>query len=217
MGKLSHTPLSMLVLFGLAPLVAFAQPQVEIGTVVTVQGQLSVRDAAGATRVLERNSAVHEGDVLVVANGAYASLRMSDNAHVSLGPATEFSFQTYRYDGKPGTRDSVVLSLQRGCFRATVGTAGSDARDEYRVETPMASIDVEASLHGATIVEDRLYTATWDGVTVVSNALGSLNLGKYGEYDYSRTLPGAAPAGLAALLPEVACAPPAAWDGKKIP
>jgi hypothetical protein len=205
-------PISLLV--ACAPVVLFAQGPKEIGAVVMAQGVISARDAAGTTRNLERRSAIHEGDVLVIPADGFVSLRMVDNAHLSLGPSTEFGIETYRYDGRAGTRDSIVLNLQRGCFRTRLGEAGKAARDQYRIDTPMASIDLEGTFHGAAIIEDRLYTASWDGSAVISNAVGSLNLGNYGDYEYSRTLPGEAPKGLFALLPDAACEPPETLDGQ---
>jgi hypothetical protein len=46
----------------------------------------------------------------------------------------------------------------------------------------------------------------------VSNAAGSLRLGRYGDTDYSRTIGEEAPAALAGLRPEVSCEPPASLD-----
>ena len=201
------------LLVGLLPAVALADNRVQIGTVVTAQGTVEVRDPAGAVRQAERSNKLYEGDVIVVAPDGFVSLRMVDNAHLSLGPGSEFAFEKYRFDGRPATRDSVVLRLVRGCFRTTSGVAGSAKRDEYRIATPVANIDVDASFHGASLIDDRLYTATWDGATIVSNTVGSLNLGNYGDYEYSRTLPGEAPKGLQALVPEAACEPPEALDG----
>ncbi len=213
MRKIHSNSLLFIVVLTLPSSFLFAQSRKEIGNVVTTQGAVSARDPAGALRTLERRSPVFEGDVIVVAANGFTSLRMVDNAHLSLGPATEFSFDTYSYDGRSGTRDTVVMRLLNGCFRTRVGTAGSGRRDEYRIDTPLASIGIDGSFHGAALVDGRLYTAAWDGSTTVSNVAGSLNLGEYGEYDYSRTLPGAAPTGLGALLPEAACEPPEALDG----
>lgn len=213
MGKRSLDAALFCFLAALMPFTSLAQNRKEIGTVVTTQGHVTLRDASGALRDAARRSPIHEGDTVLVADDGFASMRMADNAHLSLGPATEFAFNSYRFDGRPDTRDSVVLHLLRGCFRTTVGTAGSDRRDEYRVETPVANIDVDASFHGAAMLGDRLYTATWDGATVVSNTVGTLNLGNYGDYEYSRTLPGQAPRGLHALVPEASCEPPRELDG----
>jgi hypothetical protein len=217
MGKRSLQAAFFCCLAASVPATLFAQSRKEIGTVVTTQGSVSVRDPSGAVRNAERRGDIYEGDTIIVADAGFVSLRMVDNAHLSLGPATEFMFSAYRFDGKPGTKDSVVMNLLRGCFRTTVGSAGSGRRDEYRVETPVANIDVDASFHGAAMLGDRLYTATWDGATVVSNTIGTLNLGNYGDYEYSRTLPGQAPRGLLALVPEAACEPPEAFDGRVEP
>lgn len=189
-----------------------AQERREVGSVVALQGSVSLRAASGALREAERRGKLYEGDAVLVEQGGFASLRMVDNAHVSLGAGTEFTIERYRFDGKPGTRDSVLLHLASGCFRTTSGVAGAATHDEYRVTTPLANIDVDATLHGATLLGERLYTATWDGTTVVSNADGTLKLGNYGDFDFSRTLSGAAPVGLRALLPEASCEAPASFD-----
>lgn len=198
----------------LAPAIVFAEVRPEIGSVVTTQGHSALIDPAGNSQPLERRGKLHEGDVIVVAEDGFVSLRMLDNAHLSLGPSTELGLVTYRHDGRSATKDKVLLNLKRGCFRARVGSAGTGRRDDYHVETPVADISVEASFHGAALVDGRLYTATWDGATVVSNAIGALNLGEYGDYEFSRTFPGEAPTGLSALLPEAACEPPKSLDGR---
>lgn len=191
---------------------AHAQDRQEVGTVVTLQGSVELRDASGTLRGAERSGKLYEGDAVLVAPGGFASLRMVDNAHVSLGSGTDFTIERYRYDGKPGTRDSVLLHLASGCFRTTSGVAGSATRDDYRVTTPLANIDVDATFHGAALLGERLYTATWDGVTVVGNASGTLQLGNYGGFDFSRTLPGEAPSGMRALVPEAHCEAPESFD-----
>ena len=150
MGNMPSKVLLFCALGALLPLASRAENPREIGTVVTTQGVVSIVDAAGATREAGRRSPVHEGETVVVAPDGFASFRMVDNAHLSLGPATELVFSTYRHDGKSGTKDSVVLNLKLGCFRARAGAAGSGRRDDYRVDTPFASIDVEASFHGAS-------------------------------------------------------------------
>jgi hypothetical protein len=214
MGNARLKALSFCLLAALAPTTLLAESRREIGTVVTTQGHISIVAPSGNSQALERRGKLYEGDAVVVAPDGFVSLRMIDNAHLSLGPSTELVLVTYRHDGKPATRDSVVLKLRRGCFRARVGNAGAGRRDEYRVETPVANVAVDAAFHGVSLVGERLYTATWDGATVVSNTLGSLNLGKYGDYDFSRTLPGEAPTGLSALLPVAACEPPESLDGQ---
>lgn len=196
------------VLTLLAPAAVFANNVEPIGTLVTTMGTVTVRNASGETRTLERRSQLFAGDTVVVGPQGFASVRMSDNAHISLGSDTEFTFEKYSYDANPATRDSVVMKLVRGCFRTVAGSAGSARKDTYRIDTPVASIAIDGAYHGAALVFDRLYTATWDGSTVITNTLGSLNLGKYGDYAFSRTSPGIAPEGLSGQLPQLDCAPP---------
>jgi hypothetical protein len=183
-----------------------------IGTVVTTLGAITVRDASGATRPLERRSQLFAGDTVTVVGRGFTSIRMVDNARISLGEDTQFVFERYRYDDNNATPDSVVLRLERGCFRAIVGSAGRARRDEYRVATPIATITTNDAFHGATLAGQRLYTAAWEGTTLISNPAGSLRLGQYGDTDYSRTFSEEAPTALQGLRPEVSCEPPESLD-----
>ena len=210
--KHSGTALLILVTSVLAPAPLFANNAESIGTLVTTMGTVAVRSASGETRNVQRRGQLFAGDTVVVRTKGFASVRMSDNAHISLGSDTEFTFEKYSYDANPATRDSVVMNLVRGCFRTVVGSVGSAKRDTYRIDTAIASIGIDGAYHGAAIVGDRLYTGTWDGATVITNAGGSLSLGEYGDYDFSRTYPGTAPEGLSGQLPALDCAPPHSLD-----
>lgn len=198
----------LIVLTLFAPAALFAHNHEQIGTIVTTMGTVAARDAAGVTRTLQRRGHLFAGDTVVVGAGSFISVRMIDNAHISLGSDTEFAFEEYRYDANPATRDRVVMSLVRGCFRTVIGSAGVARKDTYRIDTPVASIAVDGAYHGAAMVRDRLYTGTWDGSTVITNTAGSLSLGKYGDYAFSRTYPGTAPEGLSGQLPALDCEPP---------
>lgn len=195
-----------------APAPALAENREVIGTLVTTQGVVSVRNANGEEQRIQRRGQLFAGDTLVVGLRGFASVRMVDNAHLSLGANTEFTFDTYRYDANPATRDSVVMRLERGCFRTVIGSATASKRDEYRIDTPVASIRIDGAFHAAAFVRDALYTGTWDGSTVIANAAGSVRLGEYGDFGYSRTYANTAPEGFAGLPPELTCEPPKSLD-----
>ncbi|MEY4640575.1 MAG: hypothetical protein RLZZ227_569 [Pseudomonadota bacterium] len=215
----------MLALF--APVIVFAQagreaaardasiPATEraaIGSILTMRGLIRARAASGETRTLLPRSELFVGDTVLVDADAFVSMRMVDKAHLSLGADTEFVFAEYSYAGHRTGGDRAIMTLARGCFRSRSGSIGSAARDEYRIDTPVASIHADESFHGATLANQRLYSSTWGGSALVSNAQGSLNLGGYGDYDFSRTSIGDAPKGLQALMPGLDCAPPDSLD-----
>ncbi|MES2604103.1 MAG: FecR domain-containing protein, partial [Pseudomonadota bacterium] len=174
----------------------YAQTGDPIGVVLTTKGQVEARNGAGVLRTLTRKSELFVDDTIVVGADGVAQVRMVDNAKISFTPNTEFKFDVYEFDGNAATPDSAVMSMVRGGFRTISGTVGDADADEYRIETPMASIGIRGTTHGGVIIGGRLYTQVSQGGTTVSNTQGSLNLGIGADFDYSETEQDQPPQGL---------------------
>lgn len=168
----------------------------QIGVVLATNGQVQARNATGVVRDLQRRSAIYVFDTILTGPEGQAQFRMVDDARFSLQANSRFTFNQYFFDGDAATADSAVMSLLSGGFRTISGAAGKARQDDYRIDTPFASIGLcGASTHEA-IISERLYTGVSSGSTTVSKASGSLLLGLGSWFNYSETVMGAAPAGL---------------------
>ena len=187
----------------LALLPALVQAQ-EIGHVLITRGHVEARAADGSVRALARRVDLLAGDTVVTGAGGFVQMKLADDARLALGSGTEFTFGEYSFDGDPTTPDTAVMSLIRGCFRSITGSIGASPDDEYRIDTPVATITVRGTFHGGSFDGQTLYTVTHEGGTTVSNAQGALDAGLGGMYDYTRTRAGSAPEGLV-TVPDFRC------------
>ena len=83
----------------------FAQQPEVAGRVVAVNGQVSAIDGGGSSRVLARRSEIFVGDTIVTEAAAFAQIRMTDSAIVSLAELTQFEIVS---DDCPWTPPPVV-------------------------------------------------------------------------------------------------------------
>ena len=192
------------ILLAAASLPAFAQAQDAIGRMLLVRGVVEARAVNGTVRQLARRSEFFEHEAIVVGPEGFASLRLSDDSRISLGPNTEFRFDSYRF-ASPAAPNAAIMHLVRGCFRAVSGSIGGSFGGEHRVDTAVATIRIRGTFHEAAIDGDVLYTGTLDGATTVTSGAGSLDLGVGGNYDYSRTAAGSAPEGLLGPVAQLQC------------
>lgn len=176
-----------------------AQAQFPIGTVLAIKGQVSARATDASVRSLARRDELRAGDVLIVGPNGYGQIKLADDAMIALSANTEFSFDRYIFDGNPATPDAAVMTLVRGCFITISGSVGSAPGEEHRIDTPVATIRVRGTVHAGAFDGTGLYTANYEGGTTVINKQGFVDLGIGAAYDFSRTVTGQAPEGLASL------------------
>ncbi len=180
----------------LASPVVIGQDGDPIGRVIATTGQVQAISISGETRGLSRGANVFIQDTIITGTTGTAQIRLIDNGLFSLQPETEFVFERYEGDGPGGAPDSAIMTMVRGGFRSVSGSIGGDPQDDYQLNTPLASIGIRGTNHGAVISNGILYTGTYDGGTRVFNNFGSLDVGLQGDYDYSETRPGLPPIGM---------------------
>src|SRR5690606_29982461 len=161
-------------------------------------GNVVAVSAAGDTRTLARGANIFAADTVITGADSTAQIRLIDDGLISFQPGTEFHFAEFTYDGPGAAPDSSIMTMVRGRFRTITGQIGEDDDDDYRHDTPYASIGIRGTTHGPVIdpLSNSLITGVWDGGTTVFNNVGSLNLGLGADFDFSQTFIGQAPIGL---------------------
>lgn len=151
------------------------------GTVVAVDGKAQVqrgKEAIPAVDALE----VRAGDTLSVSAQSKVELQLADDSVFAIpGAATlrvdEFRLPSAQAGGK------AVYTLVEGGFRTVTGRVGKSAKDEYVVNTDLASITVKGSAYTAMRcrvsckgAKAGLYVRAESGVITVGNGAGKLAL-----------------------------------------
>lgn len=159
------------------------------GVVTHLAGVLHVTRADGAGKILSVKSDVTEGDTLRTEKDTFARIKFNDGGEVVLRPETIFKLDNYAYDAAQKDQDNVVVSLLKGGLRSVTGLLGKRNPDRFKLNTSAATIGIRGTHFGAVLCSNDcaniptvtgqvpgngLYTDTAQGVTVVTNAAGTV-------------------------------------------
>jgi len=164
------------------------------GRVLSLQGAVQATSADGDERLLADDGVIREGEVIRT-RGGRVQIRFQDGALVSLGPRTRFQVERYdRADNADASREdgggSVVMELFRGAMRTITGAIGDSPGDEYRMETPVATVGVRGTQYALEYcaddacgagVADGLYGKVIAEAITVANRGGAASFGQ-GQY-----------------------------------
>ena len=116
---------------------------IEIGVVRTVDGTAYIR-RAGAQLQPAVGDAVQEGDVLMTGADGSLGVALSDNALLSLGPASEIHLVEFAFE----PRNAIFAFLARillGTFVYVSGDIGRLSPDSVIIETPVGVIGIRGT------------------------------------------------------------------------
>jgi len=140
-----------------------------------VSGEVFAVSSAGAERALNRGAELASGETIRTGDNARAQLRFSDGAMMSLQPQTEFRIDSYNYNGKADGQEKGFFSLIKGGLRTITGLIGKGQRDNYRVNTAVATIGIRGTEYSAQFSGGQdgvLKLSTGEGRVEVCNAGG---------------------------------------------
>ncbi|HET7921262.1 MAG TPA: FecR domain-containing protein [Gammaproteobacteria bacterium] len=204
MNKLK-TILALLLLLGTAvSVIAGAQEAgtagavAPAGTVTLVTGRATAVSPAGQIRNLFYGAKVYSGETLMTAGASYVNVVFSDGGRVLLRPESRFVIERYQYAGNAGAantnnnaneakHESAFFRLLKGGFRAISGLIGHKQRQDYAVQTPVATIGIRGTDYEVRYCagdcgdiqptpRDGLYTGVQSGGIVVNNQSGEIVL-----------------------------------------
>lgn len=138
-------------------------------------GNVLAVSSAGVERALSRGAELSSGETIRTGESARAQLRFSDGAMMSLQPQTEFRIDSYRYNGKTDGEEKGFFSLIKGGLRTITGLIGKGQRDNYRVNTAVATIGIRGTEYSAQFSGGQdgvLNLSTGEGRVEVCNAGG---------------------------------------------
>ena len=134
--------LASLVLAGSASTLLAAD---RAGAVSFVIGDARVQNAAGELRSLARGDAIDAGQVLVTGVSGHIHLQMVDGAFVSVRPQSRLRIEDYHYDAQTPGNNRIKFLLEEGVARSITGKAGAAAKQNYRLNTPLAAIGIRGT------------------------------------------------------------------------
>lgn len=162
-----------------------AQAQESAGKTIMARGEVSAVNTDSGQRALSRRSPVFKIDNVNTGQLSATQLRMIDGGLLSLQEDTELVIADYEFNAA-NQQGSVSMSLVKGGLRTVTGALQS-SEDNYRLNTPIASIGVRGTHYEAELFEGDLYLAGWEGtidITVDSTST-QFSLGPEENYRFA--------------------------------
>ena len=116
-----------------------------IGEVIFVSGDVKITDAQGRTRQAVRSTQINEGDSVLTGPGASTQVRMIDKGFIAVRPDTQMKFDKYQYQGREDGSENALMSLLKGGFRSITGIIGHANKNNFKINTPSATIGIRGS------------------------------------------------------------------------
>ncbi len=201
------------------------------GTATLVTGHVSAATPSGEIRDLEKGGPVYPGETITTASASYVNIEFTDGGRVLLRPETRFAIERYQYAGggaqapatqqasaQPAQQESAFFRLLKGGFRAVSGLIGHTRREDYAVQTPVATIGIRGTDYEVRLCQgdcgditptpkDGLYGGVQSGAIALDNSGGTTTT-TAGQYVFIQGLSSVGqplatrPAALGQLLPD---------------
>ena len=138
-----------------------------VGSVILSFGQNTAVAEDGAERVLKRQSDIYASDLLKTGAKGRLQVRFSDGSRLALKPSTEFRIAEYQFDKAEPDEGKAIYQLLKGGMRTISGQIGKKTRENYRLETTVATIGIRGTHYGVQYIPEGIYTETVDGIIAV--------------------------------------------------
>ena len=143
-------------------------------TVMFASGDVQIVDKEGRARAAVRGGEFSAGETMETAEGR-VQLRFHDGASMSLQPATRFRIDEFRFvdqNGKASPDNKGFFSLIKGGFRTISGLIGKGHREQYKVDTVVATIGIRGTDYSAHLGPSGLEVSTFVGLVEVCSNVG---------------------------------------------
>ena len=153
--------------FGAMMMASMASWAANDAGIILAASDATAKDAAGASRKLDRRSPINVGDTLVTGAAGKVQMRMKDGTVLALGEGSEFLVDSYTTKASGDAKDSATLKLVKGTL---MQVSGNMEKSAYSLETPVSTLGIRGTVFNIKINADGTVSATVSAGTVVSAA-----------------------------------------------
>jgi hypothetical protein len=177
--KFNTTSLLLLLLLSFWSIVTQASNTL-VGNIILAVGEVTATNPEGEERTLKRRSQVYSGDTLSTKSGARCQIRFTDKSLVALTESSLFKVDEYHFNQNSDEQEKAIYSLLKGGMRSISGAIGKTNREDYQLNTPVATIGIRGTAFDIGLLEvkgeQNLFGTVDSGVIVVKNSQGELEI-----------------------------------------
>ncbi len=173
----SFTTIALLLLLCLAAPLSSAYAEIQgVATVVALRGTVVAQGKDGAARNLSLKSQIFQEDVLKTDKTGQLQIMFTDSSIISMGRGSEMKIAEYRW--QPEQKDGALKTqAKEGTFRVMGGALAKDAPQNFKTETPTATIGIRGSMYTFKTTKDSLSVVFQGGKGIeVFNEMGKVTI-----------------------------------------
>lgn len=116
-----------------------------VGEVSLVLGKAWINRPGGERERVQVGTVIQASDSIETATNGHVHIRFVDQALVSVRPSSTLEVVRYDYDPQSPASSAIKLNLVEGVARSISGEAARQARQNFRMNTPIAAIGVRGT------------------------------------------------------------------------
>ena len=151
---------------------------VVVARIVEIEGSvvaINAKELEQETRPLAVGAPLYSADIVESDKGAYAVLVFKDEGRISVEAESNFEISSYQFRDS-ATQNKTSYDLVKGGMRLLTGIIAEDNKEEFSVNTPVATIGIRGTGFDLVYREGKLYSYTWQGVISQQNDSGLTEL-----------------------------------------
>jgi hypothetical protein len=152
----------------------------QVATVVAARGNVQALDAKGKGRALTIKAPIFADDTIKTKEHSRVQIMFTDNTLINLGNETTMKIAEYRW--QPEQNDGALKTqIKEGTFRVMGGALTKTAPQNFKTETPTATIGIRGSMYAGVVTPDFLSVVFQGGKGIdITNAFGTVEISKPG-------------------------------------
>ena len=148
---------------------AFAEGlETGVGTVGLVLGKAYLESADNSRARIRAGARVNVSDRIVTEANGHVHIQFDDAAMVSVRPDSMLEIERYDYNAASPEQSSIKLNLVEGVTRAISGKGAHEARERFRLNTPIAAIGVRGTDFVVSATSQSVRALVNEGAIVVA-------------------------------------------------
>jgi len=163
-------------LFACAPLLMAAEV---VGEVIFAIGDAKI-SGDGGSRAAKKGDKIAVGQMLSAGESGHIHVRFVDKAFVSVRPRSTLRIDTYTYSAEKPAASFVKFTLETGTARLITGAAGHAAKENFRLNTPVAAIGVRGTDFVVNTTAETTRVSVNEGAIAMSPLTGDCRADGFG-------------------------------------
>ena len=139
-----------------------------IGKVTIVLGKAYIESVQAGRKRIKSGTEIHVGDQITTRSNGTVLINFIDDASVSVRQDSHLEIINYQYDEVNPQNSRVKFNLVHGVTRSISGKAAKGAREQFRLNTPIAAIGVRGTDFVVSATDSSTQAQVNEGIIVMA-------------------------------------------------